>query len=96
MGFQQLHAERLHRCTHPAGRGRVGSTSSFFPPPPLLPVYRQHMPPCALPRPVLCYEELLDAQLTQLPSFRWKDVDEEAACGLCYTSGTTGNPKGVL
>lgn len=66
------------------------------PPPPLLPVYRQHMPPCALPCPVLCYEELLDAQLTQLPGFRWTDVDEEAACGLCYTSGTTGNPKGVL
>jgi len=28
--------------------------------------------------------------------FVWKDVDEKAACGLCYTSGTTGNPKGVL
>jgi len=26
----------------------------------------------------------------------WKSVDENAACGLCYTSGTTGNPKGVL
>ncbi|MBV9542219.1 MAG: long-chain-fatty-acid--CoA ligase, partial [Alphaproteobacteria bacterium] len=29
-------------------------------------------------------------------SFEWKEVDEKAACGLCYTSGTTGNPKGVL
>jgi fatty-acyl-CoA synthase len=28
--------------------------------------------------------------------FRWKEVDERAAAGLCYTSGTTGNPKGVL
>ena len=28
--------------------------------------------------------------------FAWKQVDEKAACGLCYTSGTTGNPKGVL
>ena len=27
---------------------------------------------------------------------RWTYVDEHAACGLCYTSGTTGNPKGVL
>ncbi|WP_428681508.1 long-chain-fatty-acid--CoA ligase [Sphingopyxis sp.] len=26
----------------------------------------------------------------------WGDFDENAACGLCYTSGTTGNPKGVL
>jgi len=28
--------------------------------------------------------------------FRWKEVDENAAAGLCYTSGTTGHPKGVL
>jgi acyl-CoA synthetase (AMP-forming)/AMP-acid ligase II len=28
--------------------------------------------------------------------FRWKDIPEDAAAGLCYTSGTTGNPKGVL
>ena len=28
--------------------------------------------------------------------FRWADVDENSAAGLCYTSGTTGNPKGVL
>lgn len=28
--------------------------------------------------------------------FAWGRFDERAACGLCYTSGTTGNPKGVL
>ena len=28
--------------------------------------------------------------------YRWKEVDENAAAGLCYTSGTTGHPKGVL
>ncbi len=28
--------------------------------------------------------------------FDWGGFDENAACGLCYTSGTTGNPKGVL
>ena len=27
---------------------------------------------------------------------RWGDFPETTACGLCYTSGTTGNPKGVL
>ena len=29
-------------------------------------------------------------------AFDWPDLDENAACGMCYTSGTTGNPKGVL
>ena len=28
--------------------------------------------------------------------FRWPDVDEKSGAALCYTSGTTGNPKGVL
>ena len=28
--------------------------------------------------------------------YEWKEFDEHSACGLCYTSGTTGNPKGVL
>jgi len=28
--------------------------------------------------------------------FAWAEVEENAACGLCYTSGTTGDPKGVL
>ncbi|MBB6425223.1 long-chain-fatty-acid--CoA ligase [Sphingopyxis sp. JAI128] len=28
--------------------------------------------------------------------YAWGGFDENAACGLCYTSGTTGNPKGVL
>ena len=28
--------------------------------------------------------------------FRWAEFDEQTAAGLCYTSGTTGNPKGVL
>ncbi|MFL5894607.1 MAG: long-chain fatty acid--CoA ligase, partial [Thermoleophilaceae bacterium] len=42
---------------------------------------------------VLRYEELLaDAE----PSFDYPDLDERQAAGLCYTSGTTGNPKGVL
>src|SRR5262249_9687189 len=28
--------------------------------------------------------------------FAWKSFDENTAAGMCYTSGTTGNPKGVL
>ncbi len=28
--------------------------------------------------------------------YQWAEVDENDPCGLCYTSGTTGNPKGVL
>ena len=30
------------------------------------------------------------------PAFDWPEFDENAACALCYTSGTTGEPKGVL
>ena len=52
---------------------------------------KANMPQTELP--VLCYEELLDAESED---FEWPRVDENAACGLCYTSGTTGNPKGVL
>jgi len=46
-----------------------------------------------LPRPVRVYEPLLAAATDD---FDWPDLDEREACGLCYTSGTTGNPKGVL
>jgi fatty-acyl-CoA synthase len=45
------------------------------------------------PAGVLVYEDLLAAQS---PDFDWPDLDERSASGLCYTSGTTGNPKGVL
>ena len=46
----------------------------------------------ALPN-AIAYEELLaDADA----SFDYPELDERQAAGLCYTSGTTGNPKGVL
>jgi acyl-CoA synthetase (AMP-forming)/AMP-acid ligase II len=44
-------------------------------------------------RQVHSYEELLAAQPE---SFDWPDLDERSAAAMCYTSGTTGNPKGVV
>jgi fatty-acyl-CoA synthase len=52
---------------------------------------RAHMPQSALP--LLCYEDLVEAEKAD---FEWPAFDENAASSLCYTSGTTGNPKGVL
>jgi len=42
---------------------------------------------------VLRYDEVLAAES---PSFVWPDIDEKSAAAMCYTSGTTGNPKGVV
>ncbi len=53
---------------------------------------KEHMPETTL-KNVYCYEEIVEAEDG---NFEWADVDEKDACGLCYTSGTTGNPKGVL
>lgn len=41
----------------------------------------------------IAYELFIDGQSQECT---WGDFDENTACGLCYTSGTTGNPKGVL
>jgi fatty-acyl-CoA synthase len=49
--------------------------------------------PAAAPADALVYEDLIAAQP---PQFDWPELDERQASGLCYTSGTTGNPKGVL
>ena len=53
------------------------------------------MPEMALPAGIdlLCYETLMDAADED---FAWPEFDERSAASLCYTSGTTGRPKGVL
>lgn len=53
---------------------------------------RAHMPETSL-SPLYCFEELIAAQSTE---YDWPRFDENTAAALCYTSGTTGNPKGVL
>ncbi len=53
---------------------------------------RAHMPADANV-PLLCYEDLIDAQDGD---YTWPEFDENLASSLCYTSGTTGNPKGAL
>jgi 3-(methylthio)propionyl---CoA ligase len=42
---------------------------------------------------LLCYEDLIDNNSDQ---YQWPLFDENSASSLCYTSGTTGNPKGAL
>jgi len=53
---------------------------------------RATMPKANVPN-LLCYEELLEAQDDR---YEWPVFDERTAACLCYTSGTTGNPKGAL
>jgi fatty-acyl-CoA synthase len=52
-----------------------------------------HMPKSTSIPGLLCYEELLARQSAE---YVWPRFDEQTASSLCYTSGTTGNPKGVL
>jgi fatty-acyl-CoA synthase len=53
---------------------------------------RSAMPTATIPN-LHCYEELLEAQGDD---YEWPVFDERTAACLCYTSGTTGNPKGAL
>lgn len=56
---------------------------------------REHMPdiPGIPADRLLCWDELIGKQSTH---YDWPEFDERSASSLCYTSGTTGNPKGVL
>ena len=53
---------------------------------------RAHMPDSRIAN-LICYEELIDGHSDD---FEWPEFDEWTASSLCYTSGTTGNPKGAL
>jgi fatty-acyl-CoA synthase len=52
----------------------------------------QPLPESSIPD-LMDYETLLDAEST---SFDWPELDERSAAAMCYTSGTTGHPKGAL
>ncbi len=54
---------------------------------------RAHMPASSTVPNLLCYEDLIAAESDALV---WPQFDENTASSLCYTSGTTGNPKGAL
>src|SRR4029453_17872672 len=50
------------------------------------------LPETTLPN-AISYEELIAAAA---PDYDWPQLDENSACAMCYTSGTTGNPKGAV
>ena len=56
---------------------------------------KDNMPSTKIPKniKVICYEDLISNESS---NFTWPSFDERTASSLCYTSGTTGNPKGVL
>ena len=56
-------------------------------------VGRSHMPAQTTIPNLLSYEELVDAEDGV---YRWPEFDENTASSICYTSGTTGNPKGAV
>jgi fatty-acyl-CoA synthase len=60
----------------------------------VLMIDKAHMPAQSTLPGLLCIEDLIAGQTDE--GFDWPALDEQAASSLCYTSGTTGLPKGVL
>jgi fatty-acyl-CoA synthase len=54
---------------------------------------RDRMPAQSTIPNLMCYEDLVEAASAD---YEWPEFDENSASSLCYTSGTTGNPKGAL
>ncbi|MEH0167482.1 3-(methylthio)propionyl-CoA ligase [Roseateles microcysteis] len=54
---------------------------------------RSHMPAATTIPNLLCYEELVEAENGD---YQWPLFDENTASSICYTSGTTGHPKGAV
>ncbi|MGE5451116.1 MAG: 3-(methylthio)propionyl-CoA ligase [Acidobacteriota bacterium] len=54
---------------------------------------REHMPRDTNIPKLLCYEDLIESEDGR---YSWPTFDENAAASICYTSGTTGNPKGAV
>jgi fatty-acyl-CoA synthase len=54
---------------------------------------RAHMPASTAIPNLRCYEELVEAETGD---YAWPEFDENTASSICYTSGTTGNPKGAV
>ena len=54
---------------------------------------RAHMPAQSSLPNLLCYDDLVEAEDG---NYAWPEFDENAASSICYTSGTTGNPKGAV
>ena len=59
----------------------------------VLMIDKDRMPPTSKVADLACYEDLVN---NNSDHYTWPELDEELASSLCYTSGTTGNPKGVL
>lgn len=53
---------------------------------------RAHMP-ASSSLDLKCYDDLVEAESGE---YRWPEFDENSASSICYTSGTTGNPKGAV